>query len=229
MLGKKPAERPFGDPRLPLCTARPWVARWLPSGRMASNATDASASSFSGRVDAAISASPRGAAVGTTAGLEPIAKKDISDSSSSSSLSARDVIGAKQSIGSTSLESQPVLAVQPLHEEMPRYIGKSLFLFEPDHPVRAVCIKVISNRIFKWFILLTIVVNSIFLAIQDPTKSDRSGFNRVIHIADYFFLAIFASEAALKIIAMGFILHQKSYLRGACMLDIGFFSSGQEF
>lgn len=145
--------------------------------------------------------------------IEPIEKQIEDSSSSSSSTSAPVEFAPKGSLGSAG-SSDPVLGAVSIPEEAPRFAGKSLFLFAPDHPIRAFCIKVVSNRYFGWFISLTIIVNSVFLAINDPLKSDREGFN-LNRIADYIFLVIFASEAAMKIVAMGFILHKRSYLRGA--------------
>ena len=95
------------------------------------------------------------------------------------------------------------------------FVDKSFFLFEPTHPIRAFCISVITNRYFSWFILLVIILNAAFLAANDPLKGRKAGFNVVNYYADFVFLAIFIVEALLKIIAMGFVLHQYSYLRGA--------------
>lgn len=96
-----------------------------------------------------------------------------------------------------------------------RFRSKSFWLWSTSNPIRAFCIAVVSNRYFKLFILLSIIVNSIFLAINDPLKGTYEGFNAVCRYADYIFLAIFATEALMKIIAMGLIVHKGSYLRGA--------------
>lgn len=93
------------------------------------------------------------------------------------------------------------------------FIDRSLFLFAPEHPLRAFCIKVTTNKWFNWFILFVIIVNAAFLAANDPLKGKKEGFNVVNFYADYVFLVIFVAEAALKIIALGFVLHQYSYLR----------------
>lgn len=93
------------------------------------------------------------------------------------------------------------------------FIDRSLFLFAPEHPIRAFCIKVSTNKWFNWFILLVIIVNAAFLAANDPLKGKKEGFNVVNFYADYIFLVIFVVEAVLKIIALGFVLHKYSYLR----------------
>ena len=65
------------------------------------------------------------------------------------------------------------------------------------------------HRWFDRFILLTIIVNCIFLAIDDPNLPNLDYQT----IADYFFLVIFTIEMLLKIVALGFALRPYSYLR----------------
>jgi len=64
-------------------------------------------------------------------------------------------------------------------------------------------------RWFDRFILLVILTNCVFLAIDDPNV-DPLYYQQ---IADYVFMGIFTVEMCLKIIAMGFAMRPYSYLR----------------
>lgn len=62
--------------------------------------------------------------------------------------------------------------------------------------------------------LLVIVANCVTLAMQ----SSRPGFNETtlgqsLVYADYFFIAAFALEMVIKVIALGFVTQEHSYLR----------------
>lgn len=86
-----------------------------------------------------------------------------------------------------------------------------------EHPVRALAITVVSSFWFEVFMLLVVVVSSAFVAAVDPLKGSREGFNAVCYYSDIVFLVIFVGEAILKIIAMGFVRHKGSYLRGTLL------------
>ncbi|XP_048583288.1 sodium channel protein 1 brain-like isoform X2 [Nematostella vectensis] len=79
---------------------------------------------------------------------------------------------------------------------------KSLCLFGPLHPFRKAVIVCITNQFFEFFILLTIIVNCIFLAIKNAPEEP-----------EYVFAAIYTIEMFLKIIAKGFLFHEYAYLR----------------
>ena len=70
--------------------------------------------------------------------------------------------------------------------------------------------EIASNKNFENFILVMIILSSIVLAAEGPTGEEPSAFMNVI---DILFNIIFIGEALVKIIAMGFILPKKSYLR----------------
>ncbi|KAJ6659460.1 hypothetical protein lerEdw1_018694 [Lerista edwardsae] len=69
-------------------------------------------------------------------------------------------------------------------------------------------------RPFEIIILLTIFANCVALAIYLPMPEDDSNkVNGRLEKLEYFFLSVFAIEAALKIIAYGFLFHADAYLR----------------
>ena len=76
----------------------------------------------------------------------------------------------------------------------------------------------VESSVFKWFILIVVITNSITMAMQDfsyridSSVPEETPFG---DIADKVFVTIFCIECVLKVIAMGFILDQNSYLRSA--------------
>lgn len=101
--------------------------------------------------------------------------------------------------------------------------------------VRKLCIQVTSHRYFDRFIIAAIIVNSIILGLSDFTVVDKnlnpassgnkyvdggmvpaySSRNRLLELSELPFTTIFTAECVLKIVAMGFISGNGSYLRDA--------------
>lgn len=79
---------------------------------------------------------------------------------------------------------------------------KSLYLFGPLNAVRKAIIILVTNQFFELFILLTIIINCIFLALKNAPEEP-----------EYVFAAIYTVEMILKIIAKGFCMHKFAYLR----------------
>jgi hypothetical protein len=67
----------------------------------------------------------------------------------------------------------------------------------------------VFNIWFDRFILICILANCIFLAIDDPTEEETADQA----IAELVFLIIFTIEMIVKVIALGFALEKNSYLR----------------
>jgi hypothetical protein len=62
--------------------------------------------------------------------------------------------------------------------------------------------------------VLSIIGNSIVLALADYTDEDNlTEWNQKLDLADQVFTIIYVIEASVKIVAFGFIIHRKSYLR----------------
>ncbi len=62
--------------------------------------------------------------------------------------------------------------------------------------------------------ILVITVNSLVLALYDYSDRDaKTKWNYVIDDINFIFTAIFLLEASLRVIALGFIMDQESYLR----------------
>jgi hypothetical protein len=69
-------------------------------------------------------------------------------------------------------------------------------------------------RYFEYFMILSIVGNSTLLALIDYTDDDNiTEWNKWLEKIDRGFTVIFILEATLKIFALGFVVHKRSYLR----------------
>lgn len=71
---------------------------------------------------------------------------------------------------------------------------------------------VVNLRYFDFFIMIVICLSSVALAMEDPV-TEESALNDILNKFDYAFTGVFAVEMLLKIIDLGIILHQGSYLR----------------
>jgi len=75
---------------------------------------------------------------------------------------------------------------------------------------------IILYRWFENFITACILLNSLCLALFDYRDRDAlTPLNNVLEHISQVFTYIFCGEAIIKIIAMGFMLDQRSYLRDA--------------
>jgi len=91
---------------------------------------------------------------------------------------------------------------------------RSLFILSEENVIRRVCRIISESKPFEYFILTTIMVNCILLALNTPLpQHDKSDLNIRLESAEIYLLGIFCVEALLKIASLGFILHPGSYLR----------------
>jgi hypothetical protein len=91
---------------------------------------------------------------------------------------------------------------------------KSLYIFHKENRIRQFCIKITNSKYFDLFIIIVIIVNSILLGIYDYENQDSSSVrNEIVNYAEPFFIFVFTLEAALKIIAIGFVINKNTYLR----------------
>jgi hypothetical protein len=84
--------------------------------------------------------------------------------------------------------------------------------------------KAISHPLFEIASILLIVVNSLFLALEDPTQTVQAAF---LDESESIFLYLYTLEMFLKILGLGFILNRGSYLRDPWnLLDFIIVTSG---
>nr|XP_020762656.1 voltage-dependent L-type calcium channel subunit alpha-1S [Odocoileus virginianus texanus] len=104
-------------------------------------------------------------------------------------------------------------AKKPAPEVLPRP-PRALFCLTLQNPVRKACISIVEWKPFETIILLTIFANCVALAMYLPMpEDDNNRLNLGLEKLEYFFLIVFSIEAAMKIIAYGFLFHQDAYLR----------------
>ncbi|XP_075396642.1 voltage-dependent L-type calcium channel subunit alpha-1S [Tenrec ecaudatus] len=104
---------------------------------------------------------------------------------------------------------------KPVPEILPRP-PRALFCLTLQNPLRKACISIVEWKPFETIILLTIFANCMALAVYLPMpEDDNNSLNLGLEKLEYFFLIVFSIEAAMKIIAYGFLFHQDAYLRSA--------------
>ena len=104
-----------------------------------------------------------------------------------------------------------------------KYSDRSLGYFELDHPLRVACMRISENPWFDNVILLFIMANAIVLCQMEPLKMEGRGCtgvppsspggNAVIENTEALFTTVFTLECLVKVIAMGFVLDDTSYLK----------------
>lgn len=132
-------------------------------------------------------------------------------------LAAQEAPASKVSTQTTSTSRQnvkvEVVAQQPIMQ-LPPQGPTSLFLFTEDHPLRKLTRFIIDWPPFEYTILVTIIANCLVMALeQHLPNGDRTPLAIKLEATEPFFLGIFCVEASCKIIALGLILHENSYLR----------------
>ena len=75
-------------------------------------------------------------------------------------------------------------------------------------------IRLVRLKMFEWVMLTVILANCVTLTMQSNKPGfDQSSLGRALAISDVVFISIFIFEAACKIIALGFVLDEHTYLR----------------
>ena len=100
------------------------------------------------------------------------------------------------------------------HGKQYYYSRKSLFCFTKQNTFRQSIVWIITHKRFDHFIVSLIIFNSILLGVKDYTDFDnKTTQNQIVEKFDSFFTTAFTIECVLKVIGMGFILDEGSYLR----------------
>ncbi|CAL4058844.1 unnamed protein product, partial [Meganyctiphanes norvegica] len=90
----------------------------------------------------------------------------------------------------------------------------SLFILSDDNFIRKYTKFIIEWPPFEYAVLLTIIANCVVLALEEHLPfSDKTTLAQELEKTEPYFLVIFCIEASLKILALGFVFHPKSYLR----------------
>ncbi|XP_032090833.1 sodium channel protein type 5 subunit alpha-like [Thamnophis elegans] len=83
--------------------------------------------------------------------------------------------------------------------------SKSLFLFSPFHPLRRLAIKILIHVIFIAFITCVVLVNCVFMALNNPPTDGNT--------TEIIFTSLYTAEFVIKVVARGFVCNEFTYLR----------------
>ena len=90
----------------------------------------------------------------------------------------------------------------------------SLFLLSETNLIRRLTKFIIEWPPFEWTVLVTIIASCVVMALEEHLPNgDKTNLAIKLGVTESYFLGIFCVEMSLKIVALGFILHPKSYLR----------------
>eukprot|EP01062_Namystynia_karyoxenos_P001522 TRINITY_DN1051_c1_g1_i1.p1 TRINITY_DN1051_c1_g1~~TRINITY_DN1051_c1_g1_i1.p1 ORF type:complete len:2267 (+),score=738.59 TRINITY_DN1051_c1_g1_i1:119-6919(+) len=89
---------------------------------------------------------------------------------------------------------------------------RSLFCFGGTNTARVLAFELVHHRLFEGLVIVLIIANCIFLALDDPTR-DQADQPPIFGQMEIFFTVAFAVEMCLKVFALGFFMHSGSYLR----------------
>mmetsp|Transcript_58372 Transcript_58372/g.186072 ORF Transcript_58372/g.186072 Transcript_58372/m.186072 type:complete len:1616 (+) Transcript_58372:485-5332(+) len=91
---------------------------------------------------------------------------------------------------------------------------RALFMLSLNNPIRKRAIHTIKSKIFERTILILIMLNCIFLAMNSNEPDfEETNLGKVLALSEYFFTVGFVTEMTFKVTGMGFVLAPGTYLR----------------
>ena len=90
-------------------------------------------------------------------------------------------------------------------EEMPAHHDRALCCLAPTNPLRRCACAIVFNDAFEGLVISVIVASSVCLAIDAPRLDPFSDVAHYIRQLDLVWTIFFSMEAALKIVALGFL------------------------
>ena len=111
-----------------------------------------------------------------------------------------------------------IYGVFEVHGQEFNYDTRSLYIFDQSSKFRWLVVWIAEWKWFKYFITFSIILNSIIMTMENYEKRINQSYqetdlDKFVKIAGMVFTWLFTVEFALKVIAMGFVIHKKSYLR----------------
>ena len=95
-----------------------------------------------------------------------------------------------------------------------RFAEQALCCFGTRSTLRRRCVWLMKHPYFDRFVLTLIVVNSILLAFEDYVDPQQNSWrNKMVAAAEEPFLVLFTLEMVVKVIGMGFVMGEGSYLQ----------------
>jgi len=105
----------------------------------------------------------------------------------------------------------PFEQVDSLHDPWPWLAGRQALL-RLWAGCRQLCLFIASNSAFQTIIIIAILLNTVLLALEDPSLDVQPDPYPTMELA---LLYIYTVEMGLKILALGLVLGKKTYLRDA--------------
>ncbi|CAK4798029.1 unnamed protein product [Aphanomyces euteiches] len=103
--------------------------------------------------------------------------------------------------------------VYPDKNKGPLDHGRSLGLFRPSHPIRRACLYLVRHPRWNQAVICAIVLSCIFTALDTPLQDSTHGIGLAIDTANSVFAALFATEMAVTVVALGFVMGRNAYLQ----------------
>lgn len=91
----------------------------------------------------------------------------------------------------------------------------ALGCLRPTDTLRAQCKDAIERDEVDAFLMLSVIISSLLLALESPRLDQSSALAAGLHISNYFFTLVFFLEAVLKSMAYGFYATPHAYLKSA--------------
>ncbi|XP_051958809.1 voltage-dependent T-type calcium channel subunit alpha-1G-like isoform X2 [Xyrauchen texanus] len=91
----------------------------------------------------------------------------------------------------------------------------SLYLVPPQSRFRVTCNKIITHKMFDHVVLVIIFLNCITIAMERPRIDPSSAERIFLTLSNYIFTAIFVTEMTIKVVALGWCLGEKTYLKSS--------------
>jgi len=94
------------------------------------------------------------------------------------------------------------------------FCKRSLYIFDENNKLRRCAVWLTEHKLFELFTIALIIFNAVLLGLRDFTdNAENKNANKIYDYTKAIFIIYYAVEAALKIIARGFLNESNSYLR----------------
>lgn len=126
----------------------------------------------------------------------------------------------EEPVACQAIEAAPAEAQEPEDQEIPCKAkcfpnlfvrDHSMFCFKPDNKFRILCRRIVAHPVFDQGVIIFILLNSVFMAIESPDLADDGEVRVVLDIANDIFCWVFFCEMMVKWIAMGVYITPDAY------------------
>lgn len=86
-------------------------------------------------------------------------------------------------------------------------VGRSLWIFSVENPIRKFSVYIVGQEQFDNFILALILISTFMLILESPLNDPKNTLSDNLYYADVVATTLFTIELVLKVIVMGFLLN----------------------